>query len=90
MANENKWLCIPVTSLPPLQDAAGNINDVRMVFYALAEAMYDAYAKKADSDLPAKMTLRRQTTSNVNQIDRSYTFDFDTFINANEVVDENA
>jgi len=92
MPNDEQWLCIPLSSIPLLaaEEVQGPNADVRKVFYALAEAMYDSYRSKLADQLPARMEMRRQTTSNVNQIDRSYAFSFETFIDATEVAPEDA
>jgi hypothetical protein len=89
--SQPEYLVIPLASIPLLSadEVTGPNADVRKVFYAIAEAMYDSYRSKFPDQLPARMALQRQTDSRVNQIDRDYLFRFQTFINANEVVDEN-
>jgi|688.fasta_scaffold537153_2 hypothetical protein len=92
MPNDEQWLCIPLSSIPMLtaEEVQGPNADVRKVFYALAEAMYDSYRSKLPNQLPARMEMRRQTSANVNQIDRAYNFSFETFIDAAEVAPEDA
>ena len=81
-------------TLPELTDAEANATtgDVRDVFFALAEAMYQAYNDTASADRPTKMRLYRSNTTNETTgiVTRSYTLQFDLAIGAIDVDDEPA
>ena len=85
-----QYLVIPLSSFPELtlDECVGLNADIRKVFYAIADAMYEAYITAPEGQRPQRMQFRRNTFSGVNQIDRNYSFEFDTFIDANEIANE--
>lgn len=79
-------------AVPELTDAEANAStgDVRKVFYALCEMMWQAYNNTASADRPAKMRIFRSTSSNdaAGSETRSYTISFDVASTGTEVASE--
>src|SRR5690606_12798565 len=81
-------------AVPELTDAEADptTGDVRKLFYALCEMMYQARNAIAPEDLPVQMQIFR--TSSVNdvtgEITRTYTLQFVTEATGVEVADEPA
>ena len=83
-------LVIPLTSLPLLvsTEITGGTADIRKIYIALADALYNAYDTKAAADKPQQMQVVRSTSERNGLLSRSYNFIFTATITGLEVANE--
>lgn len=83
-------LVIPLTALPLLTsgEITGGSADIRKIYLALADALYNAYESKATGDRPQQMQAARATSERGGNLARSYTLIFTASISGIEVANE--
>jgi hypothetical protein len=83
-------LVIPLTSLPLLAstEITGASADIRKIYIALADALYNAYDAKVSADRPQQMQASRATSERSGLLARSYNFIFTATITGLEVANE--
>jgi hypothetical protein len=83
-------LVIPLTALPLLtsSEITGGSADIRKIYIALADALYNAYEAKAAADKPQQMQVVRSTSERSGLLSRSYNFIFSATITGLEVANE--
>ena len=71
-------------------EANATTGDIRKLFYALCEKMWQSYNSTATADKPSKMRFYRSTSSNdaAGTESRSYSFTFDIESTGTEVAAE--
>jgi len=90
----DKYLVIPITSIPQLEEAevTDEAGDIRKVAFALAELLYQVYAAMPAADRPANWTAYRTAGAPDDSGVRTptYTNQFTVADSATEVIDEPA
>jgi hypothetical protein len=83
-------LVIPLSSLPLLvsTEITGASADIRKVYLAMADALYNAYNAKASADQPSQMQATRSTSERSGNLSRTYSFVFTATITGLEVANE--
>jgi hypothetical protein len=83
-------LVIPLSSLPLLDstEITGVSADIRKVYLALTDALYNAYNAKVLADQPVQMQVNRATSERSGNLARTYSFVYTATITGLEVANE--
>jgi hypothetical protein len=83
-------LVIPLTALPLLtsSEISGGSADIRRIYIAVADALYNAYEAKDSADRPVQMQAVRATSERSGNLSRTYSFIFTATITGLEVASE--
>jgi len=85
-------ITVPISSFSELTaaEADASSGDIRKIWYAILQHMYDAYNDTASGDRPAKWTASRSISVNgtTGVMTTTFTNTIQTEVSAQEVVDE--